>query len=67
LGASPPLPPPGGDITSCHNAAITPTTIIPPNSGERLDLHMAIWVAFTNARVKAERRQREQQAAAQAA
>jgi hypothetical protein len=67
LRASPPLPPPGGDITNCHNAAITPTTIVPPNSGERLDLHMAIWVAFTNARVRAERRQREQQPEAQAA
>jgi hypothetical protein len=47
---------PSGDITACHNAAIIPSTIIPPNSGERLDLNMAIWVAFTNARIKAERR-----------
>ena len=67
LPASPPLPAPSGDITTCHQAAISPATVIPPNSGERLDLHMAIWVAFTNARNKAERRQREQQAEAQAA
>jgi hypothetical protein len=53
---SPALPVPSGDITACHNAAIIPSTIIPPNSGERLDLNMAIWVAFTNARIKAERR-----------
>jgi Domain of unknown function (DUF222) len=67
IPASPPLPPPDGDITACHDAAITPSTIIPPNSGERLDLHLAIWIAVTNARTKAERRQREQQAQPQAA
>jgi HNH endonuclease len=61
IPASPPLPPPDGDITACHDAAVTPATIIPPNSGERLDLHLAIWIAFTNARTRAERRQREQQ------
>jgi HNH endonuclease len=66
LPASPPPPASVGGITACHPAAITPATIIPPNSGERLDLHMAIWVAFTNARVKAERRQRERDHLAQA-
>ena len=66
LPASPPLTAPAGDITACHPAVITPATIIPPNSGERLDLHMAIWVAFTNARVRAERRQRERDQLAQA-
>jgi hypothetical protein len=55
--ASPPLPEVSGDITGCHHAAITPSTIIPPRSGERLDLHLAIWVCFTNARIKAKRRQ----------
>jgi hypothetical protein len=53
IPASPPLPPPAGDITTCHHAAITPATIIPPHSGERLDLHLAIWIAFANARTKA--------------
>jgi len=59
LPASPPLPQPTGDITACHDATITPTTIIPPHSGERLNLNLAIWIAFANARVKAERRQQE--------
>ena len=53
-----------GDITTTHTAVITPTTIIPPNSGGRLDLNLAIWIAFANARTKAERRAREQLTAA---
>ena len=48
---------PSGDITGCHPAVITPSTIIPPHSGERLDLHLAIWICFTNARNQAKRRQ----------
>jgi hypothetical protein len=64
---SPGLPEPGGTITACHDAAITPSTIIPPNSGERLDLNMAIWVAITNARIQAERRQTQQATQTQAA
>jgi hypothetical protein len=60
---SPPPPPPAGDITAWHNAKITPDTIVPPFSGERLDLNLAIWVAFANARVKAQRRQAQVQAA----
>jgi 5-methylcytosine-specific restriction endonuclease McrA len=59
LPASPPLPQPAGDITTTHNAAITPSTIIPPHSGERLDLNLAIWIAFANARIDAERRHNE--------
>jgi len=39
------------------HAVITPATIIPPHSGERLDLHLAIWICFTNARNQAQRRQ----------
>jgi 5-methylcytosine-specific restriction endonuclease McrA len=53
IPASPPFPQPSGDITGCHHAAITPSTIIPPHSGERLDLHLAIWICLTNARNKA--------------
>jgi hypothetical protein len=67
LPASPPLPATTGDITTSHDAAITPGTIIPPHSGERLDLHLAIWTCFSNARRNSERRQREQQAQTQAA
>jgi len=54
---------PGG-ISTAHDAVITPATIIPPSSGGRLDLNLAIWTAFANARVKAERREREQASAA---
>jgi hypothetical protein len=53
IPASPPLPEVSGDITGCHGAAITPATIIPPHSGERLDLHLAIWICLTNARNRA--------------
>jgi hypothetical protein len=47
--ASPPLPQPGGTIEDCHDAEITPETIIPPWYGERLDLDYAIHVCFANA------------------
>jgi 5-methylcytosine-specific restriction endonuclease McrA len=63
IPASPPLPEPRGDITRCHHAAITPSTIVPPHSGERLDLHLAIWICFNNARIKANRRQDQAQSA----
>jgi hypothetical protein len=53
-----------GDITATHYADITPATIVPPNSGGRLDLNLAIWITFANARIKAERREREQASAA---
>jgi uncharacterized protein DUF222/HNH endonuclease len=52
-----------GDITTTHDAVIAPATIVPPSSGGRLDLNLAIWIAFANARVKAERREREPAAA----
>lgn len=60
IEASPPLPEPAGDISDQHSAAITPSTIIPPYSGERLDLHLAIWICVNNAKAKAARHQREQ-------
>jgi hypothetical protein len=40
----------------CHiedGSAISPATIIPPHSGERLDLHMAMWICFANVRNRA--------------
>jgi hypothetical protein len=59
IPASPPLPDSSADmITACHGAAITPSTIIPPHSGERLDLHLAIWICFANAKNQAARRER---------
>jgi hypothetical protein len=52
--ASPPLPQPGGTIEDCHDADITPETIIPPWYGERLDLDYAIHVCFANAASQAD-------------
>jgi len=57
LPAYPPLPEPDGPIDQCHDAAITPDTIIPPWYGERLDLDHAIWVCFANARTREDREQ----------
>ncbi|HJY02390.1 MAG TPA: DUF222 domain-containing protein, partial [Streptosporangiaceae bacterium] len=56
IPASPPLPHPDGRIGDCHEADITPETIIPPWYGERLDLDYAIHVCFANARTEQERR-----------
>jgi hypothetical protein len=52
---SPPLPQGNGDITTSHNAAIAYHTIVPPYSGERLNLHDAIFICFANAKNKADR------------
>jgi len=61
---SPPLPGGSADgVTACHDAIITPSTIIPPHSGERLDLHLAIWTCFANAKNQAARREREREQA----
>jgi 5-methylcytosine-specific restriction endonuclease McrA len=57
---SPPLPRPVGDITTSHDASIAYHTIIPPHSGERLNLHEAIWTCLHNAELNAERRRQPQ-------
>jgi hypothetical protein len=49
IPAGPPLPPADGMIGGCHDADITPETIIPPWYGERLDLDHAIYVCLANA------------------
>ena len=49
IPASPPPPQADGMIGDCHDADITPETIIPPWYGERLDLDYAIHVCFANA------------------
>jgi Domain of unknown function (DUF222)/HNH endonuclease len=61
MPASPAPPPVTGDITTTHDADITPQTINTP--GDRLDLHLAIWAAFANARIIQERAERERSAA----
>ena len=43
------LPPAEGTIGDCHDADITPATIIPPWYGERLDLDHPIYICFANA------------------
>jgi 5-methylcytosine-specific restriction endonuclease McrA len=45
----PTLPGPRGEIAACHDADITPDTIIPAWYGERLDLGYAIMVSLANA------------------
>ena len=59
---SPALPPPDGTIGDCHDADITPGTIIPAWYGERLDLDYAIYACFANARTPQERKEQRDQA-----
>jgi hypothetical protein len=56
LPPCPALPAPDGTLDDCHDADITPQTIIPSWYGERLDLDHAIYVCFANARTEQERR-----------
>ena len=51
--ASPALPAPSQDISALHDAAVTAATISAP--GDRLDLDLAIWATFADARVARER------------
>jgi 5-methylcytosine-specific restriction endonuclease McrA len=52
---NPPLPHRTGDITASHDATIAYHSIVPPCSGERLNLHYAISVCLANAEIKASR------------
>jgi hypothetical protein len=61
--ASPQLPGGDGDLGQWHDADITAETVIPSALGDKLDLHMAIWACFANARVAEERRSTQQLAA----
>jgi len=56
IPSSPPLPSAEGTIGDCHDADITPETIIPPWYGERLDLDYAIYTCFANAANQARQR-----------
>jgi hypothetical protein len=58
LPSSPARPDLDGTIHDCHDAAITPATIIPAWYGERLDLDYAIHACFAHADYQA--RQRDQ-------
>ena len=59
--SSPALPDTDGTIEGCHDADITPGTIIPPWYGERLDLDYAIYTCFANAEYQARQREKEEQ------
>jgi hypothetical protein len=43
----------GADIRTCHDARIAPDTIIPAWYGDKLDLDLAIWACFANAKIAA--------------
>ncbi len=47
----PPLPQSDTDIRTCHDARITPDTIIPAWYGDKLDLDLAISTCFANAKL----------------
>jgi hypothetical protein len=49
-----------GTIGDCHDADITPETIVPPWYGERLDLDYAIHICFANARAEQGRQAQRQ-------
>jgi len=55
IPSSPPLPAPDGHIGDVHDAEVTPDTIIPPWSGERLDLDYAIYTCLANEKVLKDR------------
>jgi 5-methylcytosine-specific restriction endonuclease McrA len=47
----PALPGSDGDLAHCHHADITTDTIIPAGLSDKLDLDLAIWACFANARI----------------
>ena len=60
IPASPALPDTDGRIEGCHDADITPSTIVPAWYGERLDLDHALYVCLANAANRARRRDPEE-------
>ena len=53
--SAPALPGSDGDLAHCHDADITTDTIVPIGLADNLDLDLAIWACFANARIDAER------------
>lgn len=53
LPSSPQLESSGTDIADCHDADITPDTIVAYGYGDRLNLDLAIWASFANAKLRA--------------
>jgi hypothetical protein len=56
----PALPGSDGDLAACHDAEITTETIVPTGLGDKLDLDLALWACFANARITAERADEDQ-------
>jgi hypothetical protein len=61
MPSSPALPGSDGDLSGCHDAVITTDTIIPAGLGDKLDLDLAIWACFANARIAEQRASQQQQ------
>jgi 5-methylcytosine-specific restriction endonuclease McrA len=61
MPSGPALPGSDGNLARCHNADITTDTIIPIGLADKLDLDLAIWACFANARVAAERASEQQE------
>jgi hypothetical protein len=57
----PTLPGGDGDLSGCHDALITADTIIPAGLGDKLDLDLAIWACFANARIDQQRASQHQE------
>jgi len=51
---NPALPGSDSDLGGCHDADITTGTIIPAGLGDKLDLDLALWACFANARLDQE-------------
>jgi len=64
LPSAPALPGSDGDLAHCHDADITTDTIIPIGLAGKLDLDLAIWAAFANARIDTEQASEQQELAA---
>ena len=59
--SAPALPGSDGDLARCHDADITTDTIVPIGLADKLDLDMAIWACFANARIDAEQASQQQE------
>ena len=49
------------DLAHCHDADITTGTIAPIGLADKLDLDLAIWACFANARIDAEQISEQQE------